>query len=252
MGCFGYICKGCGTPINGNCFTGGEKCVMIHVRHGKEMGRVEGHYDEYGRVVEQEGIDEELKFRGDGNGINSHIEICNSEFNMDDSYEDLVDKRVYNGKEIDFRHFVRTKFYEDFEKVDYNFDRLNYAVFVKEQFLSNAALENVYNKYCKWYDNYKNNVEVNNGDLRFMVRESMKSDIWMILDELLWVFWKRKGAFFRYEFDKLPEVKLEGYSGIVAYHSVCYRKAKREGTFDLIPSLQDPNQSWGKIRKKYC
>ena len=54
MGCFGYICKECGTSIRGNCFTGGEKCVMIHVRHGKEMGRVEGHYDEYGRVIEQD------------------------------------------------------------------------------------------------------------------------------------------------------------------------------------------------------
>lgn len=46
MGCFGYICKGCGTSIRGNCHSGGEKCVMIHVRHGQEMGRVEGHYDE--------------------------------------------------------------------------------------------------------------------------------------------------------------------------------------------------------------
>ena len=119
MGCFGYICKECGTSIRGNCFTGGEKCVMIHVRHGKEMGRVEGHYDEYGRVIEQEGLDEEIRFRGDGRGINGHREICNSEFNMEDSYENIVYKRVYNGKVIDFRHFVRQKFYEDFEKVDY-------------------------------------------------------------------------------------------------------------------------------------
>jgi hypothetical protein len=29
MGCFGYICKGCGSPINGDFFAGGEKRVMI-------------------------------------------------------------------------------------------------------------------------------------------------------------------------------------------------------------------------------
>ncbi len=251
MGCFGYICKECGTPINGNCFTGGEKCVMIHVRHGKEMGRVEGHYDEYGRVVEQEGMDEELRFRGEGSGINSHTEICSSEFNMEDSYENLVDKRIYNGKVVDFRHYVRQKFNSDFEKVDYDFDKLNYAVFIREHFALNEAFDNTYKKYLKWYNTYKNDVEVNNGDLRFMIKESMKSDIWIIIDEMLWVFWKRKGAFFRYEFDKLERVKLDGYSGLVAYHSVCYRKAMRDGRFNLIPSLQDPNQSWGKIRKKY-
>ena len=249
MGCFGYICKGCGTPINGRCHTGGEKCVMIHVRHGKEVGRVEGHYDEYGRVVEQEGMDEELRFRGEGSGINSHVEICNSEFSMEDSYETLVDKRMYKGKVTDFRHYVRQKFYEDFEKVE--FDKLNYAVFIREHNALNEVFEKIYNKYLKWYNSYKNDIEINNGDLRFMVRESMKSDIWTIIDEMLWVFWRRKGAFFRYEFDKLDRVERKGYSGLIAYHSTCYRKAMREGTFNLIPSLQDPNQSWGKVRKKY-
>ena len=84
-----------------------------------------------------------------------------------------------------------------------------------------------------------------------MVKEAMKSEIWIILAELIWVFWKKRNAFFRYELDKLDRVEFAGYSGIVAYHSVCYRKAMREGTFNLIPSLQDPNQSWGKVRKKY-
>ena len=251
MGCFGYICKGCGTPINGRCHTGGEKCVMIHVRHGKEMGRVEGHYDEYGRVIEQEGMDEELRFRGDGCGINSHHEICNSEFSMEDSYEEIVYKRIYNGKIVDFRDFMKLRFNEDFEKVDYDFDKLNYANFIRQQFDSNPDFQKLYDNYLKWYNSYKNNVEVNNNDLCFMGKEAMKSVIWIILDELLWVFWKRRGAFFRYEFDKLQRVEFAGYSGIVAYHSACYRKAMREGTFDLVPSLQDPNQSWGKIRKKY-
>lgn len=83
MGCFGYICKGCGTQIVGDCFTGGENCLMIHVRKGKELGKVDGHYDEYGRVIEQEGLPEEQKFRGDYDGINGHSEICDSEFSND-------------------------------------------------------------------------------------------------------------------------------------------------------------------------
>ena len=102
MGCFGYICKGCETPINGNCFGGGEKCVMIHVRHGKEIGRVEGHYDEYGRVIEQEGLPEAERYRGSDDGPNSHFEICTSEFSLEDSYLGLMDKRVYNDKEISY------------------------------------------------------------------------------------------------------------------------------------------------------
>lgn len=82
MGCFGYICKGCNTPINGNCWHGGENCVLIHVRNGKELGRVEGHYDEYGRVIEQKDMNEDEKFRGNSNGINGHSEICNSQFSF--------------------------------------------------------------------------------------------------------------------------------------------------------------------------
>lgn len=250
MGCFGYICKGCGTPINGRCHTGGEKCVMIHVRHGKEMGRVEGHYDEYGRVVEQDGLDEELVFRGEGKGINSHYEICESEFNMEDSYEKVIDKRIYKDKVVDFRHYMRQKFHSDFKKVDYDFDKLNYAVFVREQFKNNPAFNGLYEKYLKLYGEYKN-LNLINKDLQFMIVESMTSTMWIIMDELIWVFWKKTNAFFRYKFDKLDRVKFDGYSGVVAYHSVCYRKAMREGTFNLIPSLQDPDQSWGRVRKKY-
>ena len=53
------------------------------------------------------------------------------------------------------------------------------------------------------------------------------------------------------DFSKLPTAKLKNYSGIVAYHSKCYHKAIKEKTFNLIPSESDPDQSWGKVRKKY-
>ena len=54
MGSFGYICPVCETSIRGNCSTGGELCVLIHKRHGREIGRTVGHYDEYGGVAENE------------------------------------------------------------------------------------------------------------------------------------------------------------------------------------------------------
>ena len=124
MGCFGYICKGCDTPINGNWFTGGEKCIMIHVRNNEEMGRVEGHYDEYGRGIENKDNPNGFRVAYEGH-INSHSEICNSEFEHSDK------------------------------------------------------------------------------------------------------------------------------SGIVAWHSLCYNKASEDEKNDLTPSKHDPNQSWGKVRKKY-
>jgi len=106
MGCFGYICKGCRTPINGDCFIGGEKCVLIHFRHGKEIGRVEGHYDEYGRVIEQEGWPETERYRGYGDGINGHSAICDSEFSLTDSFLRLRELRIYNEREMDYFQFI--------------------------------------------------------------------------------------------------------------------------------------------------
>lgn len=75
MGSFSYICAGCGQPISGE-----EKCVLIHVRHGKELGRAVGTYYDYGRV-EEDDVFRSIKLKG----INSHEEICKSEFDLEDS-----------------------------------------------------------------------------------------------------------------------------------------------------------------------
>ena len=50
---------------------------------------------------------------------------------------------------------------------------------------------------------------------------------------------------------KLERVKLDKYSGIVAWHSKCYNRASEEEKKDLTPSLPDPDQSWGKVRKQF-
>ena len=182
MGCFGYICKGCGTPINGNCFSGGEKCVMIHVRHGIEIGRIEGHYDEYGRVIEQEGLPEDERYRGNSEGPNGHSEICISEFYLNDSYLGLMDKRVYNGQEI------------------------------------------LYYNYC------------------ILKRHETESSLWEELES---------NGVYEKEFAALPIPARERYSGTVAWHSRCYTQASPDKQNNLMPSDNDPNQSWGRIRKKY-
>ena len=48
MGSFGYMCPVCETGIRGCYGDGGELCILIHKRHGEEIGRTEGHYNEYG------------------------------------------------------------------------------------------------------------------------------------------------------------------------------------------------------------
>lgn len=253
MGCYGYICRECGTPIRGDCFSGGEKCVMIHVRHGKEVGRVEGHYDEYGRVIEQNDLPEEEKFNGDNDGINGHREICESEFDLEDSFEKVIDLRLYKGKKVSFSQYCLKKFQEDLESVKYNFEKLNYADFIKKCMQDpnknfNAALIELYNKYKENYSKY---VTLSDEGEKFFSEVFMFAKLRIILEELLGLFYNKKNAYFRYQFERLETVKMSEYSGIVAYHSVCYRKAVKEGTFKLIPSELDPNQSWGTIRKKY-
>jgi hypothetical protein len=190
MGCFGYICKGCGTHIAGDCFIGGEKCVLIHVRHGEEIGRVEGHYNEYGRVIEQEFLPEDERYRGDIKGPNGHDAICASEFEMEDSYYRLRGLRVYRGREISYMRFVVIKKHE----------------------------------------------------LRETLDPSLVEDTWDAMES---------GGAFEREFAALPVPIRERYSGTVAWHSRCYNRATPEERADMTPSETDPNQSWGRIRKKY-
>ena len=86
MGCFSYICPVCKTNIRT-----GEKCVLIHKRDGKEIGRTRGHYDGYG------GVEEDDNFRK-ANGPNSHEEICLSEFQLDSSFCHGYKKSLQAGK----------------------------------------------------------------------------------------------------------------------------------------------------------
>lgn len=97
MGCFGYLCSVCEEQIVGDCFSGGEHSVLIHKRHGKEIGRTVGHYNEYGSVIEDKlfrSSDDEM-----GEHPNSHDEICTSEMTLDDSTS-FGGRKLYRGKSI--------------------------------------------------------------------------------------------------------------------------------------------------------
>lgn len=223
MGCFGYICKGCGTGIRGNCWDGGEKIIMFHVRHGEIVGRVEGHYDEYGKVIEQANLSEDQKFRGDCNGINGHKEICDSELRLEDSIFRLENLRVYKGVEVDFPKYVSMLIKEEEKRTGAK--------------LQNSPLYDMLTEETK--------AELNNPAILSEVPYEYKVRLFM--DELRSNF--RTPLYTK--FTRLKKVKQEVYSGIVAWHSKCYNEATVEKQKDLIPSKSDPNQSWGNIRKKY-
>ena len=97
MGNFGYICPKCKTPINGY-----ENCVLRHIRHGKLLGKAEGHYDGYGRVYE------DRTFRNnDDENENNHSNIWTSEFKLLDSK--WYEGKMYNGKPIDWQEYCKIK-----------------------------------------------------------------------------------------------------------------------------------------------
>ena len=59
----------------------------------------------------------------------------------------------------------------------------------------------------------------------------------------------------RAEYEALPDnptpVSEKIASGVVAYHEKCYCIANKKGKIVLQPSESDPEQSWGKPRKKF-
>lgn len=168
MGCFGYMCSKCGQSVRG-----GEQSVLRHIRHGVILGETTGTYDSYGQVHEDE------IFRGFDNsisGINSHEEICKSEFDLEDSCG--FDAKIYNGEPMLWMEYRAAKIVEGVQDLSpYVYDE-----------------------------------------------------------------WKTLPLYIQ------PEIK----SGTQAFHKYCFDRMSEEEKADLTPSKHDPNQSWGKPRKKYC
>lgn len=103
MGCFGYICVGCGKSIRY-----GERAVLKHIRHGEVLGETVGTYDSYGRVME------DSTYRSfDPNNINGHDEICKSEFDLSDS--EGCRGKLYKGKPVKWLEYRKIKVGEGIE-----------------------------------------------------------------------------------------------------------------------------------------
>ncbi len=216
MGSFTYLCKHCGTPIVGDYDNGGEKCVLIHVRHGKELGRVVGHYNEYGTVVEEDKSNPS-RFRGE-EGINSHDELHESESLLLDSIGWFRQYRFYQGEWRNYKSYLTFKAseIEDIEKAEVFAELSEYSRELVNKF---EAAE----------------------DRRFFAQHGLVEH-W----ELNHTFWK--------EFLDLPEYKSKeglAISGIAVYHHKCYAIAEKNGTLDLLPSDDAPDDSIGTVRKKY-
>jgi len=85
MGLYSYMCRCCNQSIRGN-----EKCVLIHRRHGEELGRAIGSYNGYGGVLENNAFCSRKALLPDGQlNSNSHNEISESEDREDAYSNDL-------------------------------------------------------------------------------------------------------------------------------------------------------------------
>ena len=54
MGCFSFLCKTCGEPINSDSESG-EHCRLYLLENGKVVEEMHGQYDSYGRVFDKDG-----------------------------------------------------------------------------------------------------------------------------------------------------------------------------------------------------
>lgn len=88
---FEYKCSVCDERIVGNSLKGGDDSVVIHKRHGEELGRVTGHYNKLGGVIEEDVFSEGAFSSANPGHPNSNDEIWISEFQLEDS-------RSYEGR----------------------------------------------------------------------------------------------------------------------------------------------------------
>lgn len=60
MGCFSFMCLGCNQPINSSSFRG-ERCILFLLKNGSIIEKMQGEYDSYGRVFDENGKSIEWK-----------------------------------------------------------------------------------------------------------------------------------------------------------------------------------------------
>lgn len=232
MGCFGYICPVCKQNIR--C---GERCILVHKREGKEIGRAQGHYDGYGRVEESE------EFRGES-GPNSHPEICTSEFGLSSSFNHGDMRVMPNGRLLNCAHIHSVvKAFVDVHSL--------------EQISQDTTFSSVLNDELKKKCSEEAEFLFQIGDRKEVSEEEKQrikaeTESYLLLDKL-----KRK-----LEMDAACVQKILKWganlpewngatSGIIAVHAYCAHKAKVPDVAQLPFSYPDPDQGCGRARKKF-
>lgn len=224
MGCFSYICPVCGKNIRG-----GEKCVLIHKREGVEVGRTEGHYDEYGGVIE------DGTFRK-GIGLNSHEEICASEFGLTSSFHFGSIRVLPNGKLLDSYsvHAIVLAYVDanGYEIIRQDPTMTEFADSQMQEARKRAeVILKVFNKTT--------------------TEEELGNVTLSIFREMVGIGIEQK--FFKVALEwaeTLP--KWDGAtSGIIAVHNKCYRTLDAQSCNTLPFSDPDPEQGCGRPRQIY-
>ena len=234
MGSFGYMCPVCETSIRGNFGEGGELCILIHKRHGEEIGRTEGHYNEYGGVVEDKYFrsDEETDASGKQNR-NTHSYICQSEIEMPDSNAFGKVHFLPDGERFDasFASYGTDGFF----KMDRRFEsfRAGYTDALREQVARLEKGKKLFYKNC--------------GNEQSLTKEEQE----MIIAYLKFDH-KTAPELSQYLIDWIRNLpKLVPASGTTAVHKKCYDSLSEEEQKALPISKHDPDQSWGGVREEY-
>lgn len=98
MSNYSYICPVCGTGIRK-----GEKCILVHRRNGKEIGRAEGAYDGRG------GIEGNHIFGNDmTDNPNSAHELYRSTYLLEDSV--ARERRCFEGRPVSIGEYTLTMY----------------------------------------------------------------------------------------------------------------------------------------------
>ena len=222
MGCFSYICPVCGKNIRG-----GEKCVLIHKREGVEFGRTEGHYDEYGGVVEDN------LYRGES-GPNSHEEICKSEFGLKSSYHFGYIRELPNGELLDSSSvhqvasaFVKTNGYRALMQEP----RL--ADFLAEKLQESEAMAQALLK-----------ISPEKAEMKSLMESILQDKLTIGIESLKYFDIARSWANTLSQWNGAT-------SGTIAVHSKCYRSLDAQSRNTLPFSDPDPEQGCGRPRQIY-
>lgn len=234
MGSFGYMCPCCKTSIRGESSFGGELCVLIHKRQGKEIGRIIGHYNEFGGVVENEDYrGHNATYRNGEINLNSHKEICKSEMDLEDSNAFGSMHVLPGGKPLDRSHAAyNATWFLSFESRFESFKE-GYPLSV-----CNKA-DDLRRGRELWFKHFTSDEALNEEDKKLRTA---------FLDADCELDAEMKGYMVNW-IASLPQ--LIPTSGTVAVHKKCYDALSVEEQLALPISKHDPDQSWGKVRKKY-